>query len=1145
MAAAETDGAENIRVAVRCRPLSKKEIDESQKSVFSDENGLAVMRDPSDDKEHKFAYDFVYGPQSSQQQVFEDIGIPMMNSAFGGYNGTIFAYGQTGSGKTHSMTGDPTPEHCGIIPRINEAIFERIAQEEQQSSTKKFLVVCSFFEIYNEIIFDLLDPTPKNKRSSAGLQIREHNVLGIYVKDLQEIVVDSAEKVEKLMAQGQQHRSVASTQMNAVSSRSHSVFTIKLHQQDIEDESKNVFAKVNLVDLAGSERAQKTGAQGDRLKEGANINKSLSSLGNVINGLVEKARGNKKTFVPYRDSKLTRVLQESLGGNCLCTMVATLSPAFSNFAETLGTLKYASRAKTIKVNAVRNEEQGQISRLNEEIEALKAKLESQSLQTVDPAEQKQVEDKYKVQIAEMEAMGQKSFAERVRLSEQHEEERSLMLAEKKAAEERVQKERERRWELLKEKGDVELTMKELTVTGSLLNAAIELRGLDEEVGECLKSVALWQKAFDEELLRRHEGKGSSEEDILRRARSDQLLLKLTSYRAELLKLEGAQARLGQALTALVESYDALQQGEPPSADTEQLHAFLGELLHRRQAEHAAALKGHQAVLTGQLAESGTNLVSTLEQVVEALQAEGGEPPEAYLQVQSMLQGALEAPGKLPGSLDGPNITLLDSMLNVTRMLLESSRVRWQLAEMRKRAAAMELEGAKNRVAALQQEKQELEFEQQRLQTLLDKARGGEKAAQKDAAAVQVKLSKELKQSEALQSELVSARYKIDTITDNHSEAQNTVRTLQEKLSALTEANTKLSVLQEEFASSAETTDQVGVCELQAKQLLCDGAMREKAQLEGEHATANAKLAELQEKLRQLQLEGELLRQQVPAQMQELQDVQTQLERAVENGSSQLEELEASKEQTARLRSQLGAAEKAVTELSSELNEFRRQALLQGELDKMNTELSMKQLEMQTELEQSRSRCLALEKHVEEKEATRAAAEASCQELEQEQKEQSTMLSEQLNSINVLTEERDSSRQKEEEYYNKIVDLEEEADGQAEGYIFVTEQKNELQDSVIELEEQLESLRDWRGTMATHASTQGAQQVKDTVQRLVDLTGQEDAPQGHDTPAMLEMLSQWIQSSVEKLEKVDNPFDADSDCFIAEDPYDDDFEDDVE
>lgn len=258
--------------------------------------------------------------------------------------------GQTGSGKTWSMQGGDGDVQ-GIIPRFSFNLFERIGKETAKHPTMQFLVTASYFEIYNEVIFDLLDPGAK-KKGGKGLEIKEHPALGVYVKGLQEIVIDSAKRLQDIIDQGMGHRTVASTQMNADSSRSHSVFIVTLRQKDTEDETKNVFSKVNLVDLAGSERVKSTGASGAVLKEGANINKSLMELGNVINALVEQSKGKKGTFIPYRNSKLTRVLQESLGGNSITAMLAAISPADVNFDETLSSLKYANRAKAIKVSII-------------------------------------------------------------------------------------------------------------------------------------------------------------------------------------------------------------------------------------------------------------------------------------------------------------------------------------------------------------------------------------------------------------------------------------------------------------------------------------------------------------------------------------------------------------------------------------------------------------------------------------------------------------------------------------------------------------------------------------------------------------------------------------------------------------------------
>ena len=208
----------------------------------------------------------------------------------------------------------------GIIPRLNIALFERINTEKLIRPSVQFLVTASYFEIYNEVIFDLLDANDRKKKPAAskgGLEIKEHPVLGVYVKGLQEYVVENAIKLQKIIDQGMRCRTVASTQMNADSSRSHSVFVITVRQKDDIDETKNIFAKVNLVDLAGSERVKSTGASGATLKEGANINKSLSELGNVINALVAQAKGKRGVFIPYRNSKLTRCVVQLIKKNSI------------------------------------------------------------------------------------------------------------------------------------------------------------------------------------------------------------------------------------------------------------------------------------------------------------------------------------------------------------------------------------------------------------------------------------------------------------------------------------------------------------------------------------------------------------------------------------------------------------------------------------------------------------------------------------------------------------------------------------------------------------------------------------------------------------------------------------------------------------
>lgn len=312
---------------------------------------------------------FSLNPQSNQEQVYADLAQPIVEQALEGFNGTVFAYGQTGSGKSWSMMGSDTDP--GIIPRINMVLFKLLGDMQSENPDKELMITVAYLEIYNEVIKDLLNP------SDRKLEVRQHPKLGIYVQGLAELVVDSAESVSQYIESGNRVRRVASTSMNARSSRSHSCFTLKIKQKDVEQlgdgkqRTTELSARINLVDLAGSERQSKTGAEGERLREGAAINKSLSTLGQVINGLAEG-----KKHIPYRDSKLTRLLQDSLGGNSLTVMVATLSPADNNYEESLSTLRYAANAKRIKNTTKRNEDVSQqvIRELREEITALRQAL---------------------------------------------------------------------------------------------------------------------------------------------------------------------------------------------------------------------------------------------------------------------------------------------------------------------------------------------------------------------------------------------------------------------------------------------------------------------------------------------------------------------------------------------------------------------------------------------------------------------------------------------------------------------------------------------------------------------------------------------------------------------------------------------------
>ncbi|XP_034294739.1 kinesin-like protein KIF1B isoform X10 [Pantherophis guttatus] len=384
----------SVKVAVRVRPFNSRETSKDSKCIIQMQGNSTSILNPKNPKEapKSFSFDYSYWSHTSsedpcfasQNRVYNDIGKEMLLHAFEGYNVCIFAYGQTGAGKSYTMMGKQEENQAGIIPQLCEELFEKI--NDNSNEEMSYSVEVSYMEIYCERVRDLLNP--KNK---GNLRVREHPLLGPYVEDLSKLAVTSYTDIADLMDAGNKARTVAATNMNETSSRSHAVFTIVFTQKKHDTEtnlSTEKVSKISLVDLAGSERADSTGAKGTRLKEGANINKSLTTLGKVISALAEvdnctsKSKKKKKTdFIPYRDSVLTWLLRENLGGNSRTAMVAALSPADINYDETLSTLRYADRAKQIKCNAVINEDPNAklVRELKEEVTRLKDLLRAQGL----------------------------------------------------------------------------------------------------------------------------------------------------------------------------------------------------------------------------------------------------------------------------------------------------------------------------------------------------------------------------------------------------------------------------------------------------------------------------------------------------------------------------------------------------------------------------------------------------------------------------------------------------------------------------------------------------------------------------------------------------------------------------------------------
>ncbi|KIY73283.1 kinesin-domain-containing protein [Cylindrobasidium torrendii FP15055 ss-10] len=466
----ESEGG-NIKVVVRCRPLNSRELARGAKPLIRMQGNQTFLDPPeagsaqdakraTERKTMAFGFDKSYwsaGPRDepgycSQQMLYEDLGEELLDHGFSGFNACIFAYGQTGSGKSYSMMGYGPDK--GIIPLTCSELFVRVNKKSAADPNVSFVVEVSYIEIYNEKVRDLLNP-----KNGGTMRVREHPSLGPYVEDLSKLVVGNYEEMMTLMDEGNKARTVAATNMNETSSRSHAVFTLlltmKRHDTETNMDTEKV-SRINLVDLAGSERANSTGATGQRLKEGANINKSLTTLGKVISALAlasgEPKKGKKKAedFVPYRDSVLTWLLKDSLGGNSKTAMIAAIAPA--DYEETLSTLRYADQAKKIKNKAVINEDPNAklVRELKEELEMLRSRVAGSAGEevfdpTVPPEKQKVT---YQTKDGRIETVTKAELQERMDSSEKLMQSLNETWEQKMERTQEVQKEREKALEEL-------------------------------------------------------------------------------------------------------------------------------------------------------------------------------------------------------------------------------------------------------------------------------------------------------------------------------------------------------------------------------------------------------------------------------------------------------------------------------------------------------------------------------------------------------------------------------------------------------------------------------------------------------------------------------------------------------------------------
>ena len=539
---------ETVKVVVRIRPLSSQETRDGNSVAASadPDRGLISLKNPrADDREppKNFSFDAVFAADVKQKHIYDVCAASVVESVLQGYNGTIFAYGQTGAGKTFTMEGKAdVPELRGIIPNSFQHIFDFVGAASQQ----QFLVRASYLEIYNEEIRDLLSKDPKNH-----LDLKENVDSGVYVKDLTSFVVKNATEIDHVMQAGKKNRSVGATLMNQTSSRSHSIFTIVVECAESDDRGDHIrVGKLNLVDLAGSERQSKTGATGDRLKEATKINMSLSALGNVISALVD----GKSTHIPYRDSKLTRLLQNSLGGNAKTVMCANCGPADYNYDETLSTLRYANRAKNIKNKPKINEDpkDAMLREYQEEIKRLKDQLANAGGGTYinDRGEEVPVRSARQEIV---EKIVEREVVKEVKVGISEEEKREI--------EENARKEREL---LMKQaQDDMKALIDQQSRTAqerAELQAALDREAEDRKKMEDQKTqLADKLKMMEEKLIKGGEviSKASKQESMLRKAETElrERQMQETRMARELAEKEEANLQLEEHFSSLQEEVD--------------------------------------------------------------------------------------------------------------------------------------------------------------------------------------------------------------------------------------------------------------------------------------------------------------------------------------------------------------------------------------------------------------------------------------------------------------------------------------------------------------------------------------------------------------------------------------------------------------
>lgn len=581
----------NVKVAVRVRPFNKRETKTS--SVVSVKKCNIAITDINKNKSETHSYDYAYDVNTDQSIIYEQIGKEIVNNAFNGYNTCIFAYGQTGSGKTHTIMGNPSEP--GLVPRICQALFDNQASHngiDIKNATVSYKIEMSYLEIYSEEVRDLLSRTPTSK-----LKVREHPEFGPYVEGLSQILTNDFSTIEQLIEQGNRERTTAVTLMNDQSSRSHAILTIYFTQLIDEPElgkTREIVSKINLVDLAGSERVELSGVTGTNFKEAIQINKSLSVLTVVINKLAERQktkivpRGKHTTslssHVPYRDSVLTFILRESLGGNSKTFMIAAISPSSLCYSESISTLRYASSAKKIKNNVKVNEDPSDklIKVLRDEITILKKQLELKGDDTRLKEEialrEELMREKDKTWEQKLEEAKKVSEQIKEQIKEQVKKEYMLKIEESKAINDAISKENER---LLAKLSSQELADQKMR--------AEELLERQKELNKdnLIEAVMVMQKYFDDKLLKIQENyeekntNATTSKDVedlrnLNNSLKEELEKTKLEMRSQIRQFTEDRIRLGKQIEQLHNKIKKLDQSKTYTSDDDK-HVYSNDI----------------------------------------------------------------------------------------------------------------------------------------------------------------------------------------------------------------------------------------------------------------------------------------------------------------------------------------------------------------------------------------------------------------------------------------------------------------------------------------------------------------------------------------------------------------------------------------